>query len=352
MPFPSPFDPTKQLTTNTPKDDGGDYGPPVLPPSDPPPTTTTTPPPDSGTGKPFDYAGLFNTIFGNQGNNQFSPAMIATYLASAYNHYRDAGRYQTDAERYAGQLDPFRDQRSGYQDMLHRLMTDPQGYLQNDPFYQGQMRLTLGPAASMLRAKGYGNSGNIMSELTKLSGDVTSKYINDLRDDLGQYAGANFSPASAASILGMGMQGSIDSRNQALGDIGNLFAAYWRNQGNNGKNPTGNPTGDNPFKTVDDLINAFKNNGGKWTNDLINAARQLFGNSNGGFDIQRMFNAGLSANDIMSVITNGNDMGTPYPTNAPYVPPPDNNDGSGINFGPPPPGYDNWSDFWNGFYTD
>lgn len=155
----------------------------------------------------------------NNNSNAIDPTLLAAALSTAYNHYKDSDRYIDMSEKYADQLDPFGKQRPMYQEQLARLMTDPEGYVKNDPAYQSMLRLTLNPVESKMRARGYGNSGNILSELTRVAGDTTNKYVGDLRKDLGQFAGSQFGPASAASILQTGMQGSINSRNQALGDI-------------------------------------------------------------------------------------------------------------------------------------
>lgn len=156
---------------------------------------------------------------GTTADKTIDPALLASGLAAAWNHYKDSDRYVSMAEKYADRLDPFNSQRGMYQNRLAELMTDPESYMKNDPAYKSMLRLGVDPAMSKMRARGYGNSGNILSELTRLTGDVTNKYIGDLRKDLGNFSGAQFGPGAAASILGTGMQGSINSRNAALGDI-------------------------------------------------------------------------------------------------------------------------------------
>ncbi len=179
------------------------------------------------------------------------PMLLAAGLATAYNHYKDSDRYVTMAEKYADQMDPFGKQRPMYQDQLARLMSNPEEYLKNDPAYKSMLRLGVDPAMSKMRARGYGNSGNILSELTRLSGDVTNKYVGDLRKDLGGFAGANIGPGAAASLLSTGMQGSINSRNQALGDI---FAGIMAS-GGTGSNST-------ISSIINAITNAFKPSGG------------------------------------------------------------------------------------------
>ncbi len=157
---------------------------------------------------------------GSGGNgDKMDPMLLAAAMTGAWNHYKDADRYITQSEKYAGQMDPFGDQRKGWQYKLHQLMDDPQGYLKNDPGYQSTLKLALDPAASQMRSKGYGNSGNILSELTKLSGDVTNKYLGAEKDRLAHWGGADIGPGAAGDLLRTGLQGSIDSRNAALGDI-------------------------------------------------------------------------------------------------------------------------------------
>src|SRR5574343_421104 len=334
-------------------DEGGDFGPPVVPytPETPPPpttpTTTITNTPTTTTNS-SSLMNLLSPLFTSLTSNPngLSGGMLAAYLAQAYNHYKDSDRYMTTADKYLGQLDPFGSQRTKYQDSLSSLMTDPEGYLKNDPFYQVQMRFILGPAGQMLRSKGYGNSGNILTELTKLSGDVTSKYIGDLRQDLGHFAGADITPSAAASLLNTAMTGSINSRNQALGDIGNLLTQLQR--GNTTTPPPGSPT------TPEDWLSLFRNAGNRITPDLLRPALSVFRTPEGGLDIARMQELGLSANDIMNIITNGNDTGAdipPPPTetdpafNDPELPPLYPGDG----YGPPePPPTDDYGALYTG----
>lgn len=346
MPFTYPFTKT---------DEDENFGPPVVPgtpttlpdPTTTPPTTPETP--TTTTPNSSSLMNLLSPLFTSLTDNPngLSGGMLAAYLAQAYNHYKDSDRYMTTADKYLGNLDPFGSQRTKYQDSLSSLMTDPEGYLKNDPFYQGQMRLVLGPAGQMLRSKGYGNSGNILTELTKLSGDVTSKYIGDLRKDLGHFAGADITPSAAASLLNTAMTGSINSRNQALGDIGNLLTQLQRG------NTTTTPPGGDPT-TIDSWLNAFRSAGNKITPDLLRSALTLFRTPEGGLDIARMQEAGLSANDIINIVTNGNDTGAdipPPPTetdpgfNDPGLPPLYPGDG----YGPPePPLSEDYSILYNG----
>lgn len=305
----------------------GDFGPPVVdqyPGSAPSPTNTTT----TDSGKFPDIGSIISGIFkGNSGMGGLSPALLAAYLGQTWNHFKDSDRYLDIADKYSGKLDPFGSQRDQYQAQLARLMSDPEGFLKNDPFLQGQIRLAVDPARSIMRAKGYGNSGNILSELTKLSGDVTSKYIGDLRKDLGNFSGAQFGPGAMANLLGTAMTGSINSRNSAIQDIGALLAQLSR-----GTNTSG---GDDTFKDVGSLISALTSNGGRWTSAMIEAARRFWGTVSGGWDTTAMQEAGLSPNDIQSIITNGEDTGLDYgppPTEDDFLTP-----GDDI---PEPPPYD------------
>ena len=175
------------------------------------------------------------------------PMMLAAAMAGAWNHYKDSDRYMDIAEKYTDRLDPFGGQRGGYQEQLASLMKDPEGFVKNDPGYQSAMRLALNPVESKMRARGYGNSGNILTALTQVAGDTTNKYLGDLRKDLGNFAGAQFGPGAAAGLLNTGMQGSINSRNAALGDI---FA---------GLRGSGASTG----------INNLFNQGGNWLLDML-----------------------------------------------------------------------------------
>lgn len=315
--------------------DVGDFGPPVVPQT--PPTTPTTPiTPTIPTGNE-NLSSFFRTIFGNSGSNVMNPAMLATYLGTAYNHYKDSDRYTNMAEKYASQLDPFNKERPGYQDQLRLLMTDPESYLKNDPAYASTLRLAINPVQSMMRSKGYGNSGNILSALTQVAGDTTNKYLGDLRKDLGNFSGAQFGPNAAAAILGQGMQGSINSRNQALGDIGALLGNLWRTDG---KNPP--PTD----PATDPLASLLRTAGGGLfkPGDLSNLITR-FRLPNGGFDIGSMQDLGLSANQIMQIITNGEDTGTPYPEDSPN-PFPD-----GLDPIAPPSGFNSWEDYYNDIYA-
>jgi hypothetical protein len=316
-----PLDPGFQ-PLNPPEDP--DFGPPVVPTTTPPTTPTT----------PTDWSSILRSIFGNpSGGNVMNPAMLATYLGTVYNHYKDSDRWTSMAEKYADQLDPFGKERPGYQDQLRSLMTDPEGYVKNDPAYASMMRMALNPVQSMMRSKGYGNSGNILTALTQVAGDTTNKYLSDLRKDLGNFSGAQFGPNAAASILSQGMAGSIGSRNQALGDIGALLGNLWRTDGNK------KPGGDDPTN----IANLIRTTSGLFKPSDLTSLIRYFRNSGGGFDMARMQELGLSPDQIMQIITNGEDTGTPYPEEPPEFPEEDPITYPEIE--PPPEfSWDDWND--------
>lgn len=192
---------------------------------------------------------ILDLLTGGNGNG-LDPAMVAAALSTAYNHYKDSDRYTEMAENYSDRLDPFGSQRGFYQDRLRALTEDPQSFLENDPGYNSLLRLTVDPAMSKMRARGYGNSGNILSELTKLSGDVANKYLGDEKNRLLQAGGAQFGPGAAAQLLRTGLEGSINSRNAALGDIFSLF-------GYNNRNTYNRTTGGNSPSIWEQIANLF-----------------------------------------------------------------------------------------------
>lgn len=329
MPFTYP----ENDGTGSPDPNENDFGPPVVP-YDPPPGDT--PPPSTTPDKTTDWSSLLRSIFGNPtGGKMMNPAMLATYLGAAYNHYKDSDRWTGMAEKYADQLDPFGKERPGYQDQLRSLMTDPEGYVKNDPAYASAIRMALGPVQSQMRAKGYGNSGNILTALTQVAGDTTNKYLSDLRKDLGNFSGAQFGPNAAASILSQGLAGSIDSRNKAIGDIGTLLGNLWRTDKGGG----GGGGGDDPL----DISNLIRTTSGLFKPGDLTRLIRSFKLPNGGFDITRMQEAGLTPNQIQQIITNGEDTGTPYPADD-TNPFPD-----GLDPTAPPEGYDSWDEFYSSF---
>lgn len=202
-------------------------------------------------------SGLIQALTSGGGQGVVNPAMIAAALGTAYNHYRDSDRYTDMAERYASQLDPFGAQRPYYQDRLRALTEDPQKFLENDPGYNSLLRLTVDPAMSKMRAKGYGNSGNILSELTKLSGDVANKYLGEEKNRLLQAGGAQFGPGAAAGLLSTGLQGSINSRNAALGDIFSILGLQNRSSYNN--QGTNNGSGTDIWSLISNAIGGVRN---------------------------------------------------------------------------------------------
>jgi len=188
-------------------------------------------------GNPMDF--IMRLINGGQGmgNGILENPMLIPSLVSAMNQWKDSDRYMERSEEWAQQADPFGRERAGYQDRLRGLMTDPENYLKNDPAYQSQLRLAMNPVQSKMRARGYGNSGNMLSELTRVSSDTTNKYINELRDDLGNFSGAQFGPDTAARLRQGGLDASVRSRNAALDALMYPFAATAFNQ--QGKPPGG-----------------------------------------------------------------------------------------------------------------
>jgi hypothetical protein len=192
------------------------------------------------------------------GNGILENPLLLPSLVAARQQWKDSDRYMERADSWANQADPFGSQRPQYQEHLQRLMTDPEGYVKDDPFYQSMLRTSMNPVASKMRARGYGNSGNILSELTRVSSDVTNKYVGDLADRLGRFGGAQFGPETAANMRMRGLEGSINSRNAALNSLMYPFLATAFNQQGRGGN-TGGGNGGGGFN-INDIFNLFPGN--------------------------------------------------------------------------------------------
>lgn len=165
------------------------------------------------------------SLFGNGGGNGltglFGSNGLLPGLAGLFTGLQDSDKYMKMAEEASPRFDPFSSQRGTYQELLKQLATDPQSYLQNDPGYQSTLKLALNPVESKMRSMGYGNSGNMLTELTKVSGDVTNKYLGEMMDRFGKFGGAQFGPEAAANLYGQGIRASVDARN---GGLASLFA--------------------------------------------------------------------------------------------------------------------------------
>lgn len=165
------------------------------------------------------------SLFGNGGGNGltglFGSNGLLPGLAGLFTGLQDSDKYMRMANEASSRFDPFSSQRGTYQDLLKQLATDPQSYLQNDPGYQSTLKLALNPVESKMRSMGYGNSGNMLTELTKVSGDVTNKYLGEMMDRFGKFGGAQFGPEAAANLYGQGIRASVDARN---GGLASLFA--------------------------------------------------------------------------------------------------------------------------------
>lgn len=199
-----------------------------------PPITVTgqRPPPESvyngsaadlpiDTSTPFDFSKLFDgagKLFGGLGLN----ANSLPFLLSAWNDWKNSDRYMNKAEEYAGRLDPFGQQRAGYQDILKKSYTDPD-FLKNDPALQSILKVSAANTGAADAAKGFLGSGRMMQDIMEHGQDLSAKYLADEQNRLATLSGAQFGPQAAASMLETGLKGSIDARNNALANLAGAF---------------------------------------------------------------------------------------------------------------------------------
>lgn len=132
-----------------------------------------------------------------------------------------ANQRENAAEQAARLADPFASQRPQYQEDLAALMADPSS-INQDPAYQ--FRRDSGQAAleRSLSARGYLNSGNLMTELTKYGGEAASEELDKQRRFLAELSGAGFGPGTAGSNYMQGQQGSLAQRYQGMSQLGTL----------------------------------------------------------------------------------------------------------------------------------
>ena len=184
-----------------------------------------------------------NTInsLANGGSNPFnlSQASVIPALATAYQQWRQSRQYTDMAERYAQQLDPFGSQRGQYQTMLADTYKNPSQFL-NDPVYQQELKHGLDSVARTGASKGYMGSGNMATALEDYAHTSDEGFLQNLRSGLMPLTGAQFGPASAASMLQTGLLGRMGSENAALGSLMFPFGA---SQGGNNSNSGGSNGG-------------------------------------------------------------------------------------------------------------
>jgi len=204
-----------------------------------PPTDTGTPPPsDSGTPPPssggFNWQQYLPTNMGGTGTG--ATAMAIPALATAYNQYQNADRYMNMVNGTRGVLDPFGTQRAQYATQLSNASADPAKYISSLPSYQAALQLGLGAVneGSMSKTGGVPRSDDIA-----FAGQLGAQTWNTEANRLAGLAGANISPSAMASLYGMGIQGSVNSRNAALQS---MFYPFFAQNGQGGGGP---PTGGN-----------------------------------------------------------------------------------------------------------
>ena len=146
----------------------------------------------------------------------------------------------TSAIDYQKIADPFASQREQYQNQLSTLMSDPSKIADTGAykwaFDQGQQGVE-----RSLAAKGMGNSGNALTELTKYGQGMASQQFNNLAGMLGNFAGAApGSPAAAAGTIASTQNQEQDNEyRKKMLDSTNYWAALNYGKGT-GQTPTVN----------------------------------------------------------------------------------------------------------------
>jgi hypothetical protein len=254
-----------------PKADGDGTSDYTTPPNYDSPYYGTPMPNDGGTsggnGGGFNLGNAFSTIGQNAMNtitNGLSNPDLIPAMGAAWNSYNNAGRYQSEAERYASQLDPFGQQRGQYQDRLAQSYKDPTSIL-NDPGHKAEQSMQMDNIMRKLGAGG-GSSSNMGVALGDYVTNSDAQYLSQERASLGNLAGAQFGPGAAAHMLETGLTSSMNARNQAMNALMYPFGnkngggtTINNNNGSNGKpqGPGSGPPGDPNF--ANQAANMLKN---------------------------------------------------------------------------------------------
>lgn len=213
----------------------------------PSPSAQTGGAPSSGT--PFDFSQWFGgggsgggggssswlsqilDMFPGVSSGDPSQAMLLPALIAAMNQWKDSDRYMDYGREAAGMASPVsNDERLKSLQRYRSIEDDPNGYLTNSPLYQAALRQGLNTVERSQAAKGNLGSGEMLMALQEVGQDTAAKYVDKDLQRIREDAGFQFNPAHAASLYMQGVQGSIDSRNSALGSM--MFPFMMRAQQN------------------------------------------------------------------------------------------------------------------------
>ena len=160
----------------------------------------------------------FSNIAGSLG---LTPANANTLAlaAAAWNDYHNAGKYTDMANKYANQMNPFDlAQRQAYQKRLTQSWDDPTAFL-NDPAHKAIQERQMGILGAKLGAAGYSGSGKESSDIADYLATSDNQYLNDQRKMLADAAGVGINGSAAAGLIQTGIQGEIQSKNNALTNL-------------------------------------------------------------------------------------------------------------------------------------
>jgi len=146
---------------------------------------------------------------------------LADYLAKR----GQAGDLSEASQRAAEMADPFADQRKFYQERLRQSYIDP-NFWDTDPGWAGIRNSSTNSTLAALAAKGYSQSpGKMMYEIGKRLQDEQMKYALGWQGQLGQFAGAGVSPATAGQLYQSGANLASQERNKEYDALGTLAAS-------------------------------------------------------------------------------------------------------------------------------
>ncbi len=121
-----------------------------------------------------------------------------------------AGQLNDPTKNGTNIADPFGPERSKYGKMLSDLMADPSSITKMPGWQAGSTAVQRAGAA-----QGFTNSGNMAAALQQYGGD----FFNNTVTQLGNLAGAQFSPATAGQLQGQGQTNSANMTGQAIGSL-------------------------------------------------------------------------------------------------------------------------------------
>lgn len=225
----------------------------------------------------FDLSSLFNMFPGVGGGNLASASAIPA-LATAWQHYNQAGQYEDVGNKAAEMASPVSlDTRRMYQSRLNDLYTDPSKFLLGNPEYKANMKIGLDKILAENAARGHSLDGKASNDQLAYMTDLSSRYINQERDDLMNMGGFQFNPAHGADAMLRGSENKLKAQQDALAallaPLGLATAGNRIGQGNQG-GLNGNQGGGG-LSDIFKLINP--NNMGGGLGSGLNSLSGLFG---------------------------------------------------------------------------